>query len=148
MTLGQRLRKVGDLVDLEALVGLVDPPLARLQQSVQVHRPCVVVDVIGALPVGEELDALDQASWVSHDGIEVVGCVVVDEPEGYLDRLGVQEIAAGRQRDARHPAAGGREGAEAAWEELYVFSSYHVGCVRGAHLEIKRTDEFIVDGVW
>ena len=60
------------------------------------HRPCIVVDVIRALPVGEELDALDQASWVPHDGIKVVGGVVVDEPEGYLDRLRVQEIAAGR----------------------------------------------------
>ena len=78
VTFRQRLREVGDLVDLEALVGLVDPPLARFQQGVQVHRPCVVVDVIRALPVGEELDALDQASWVPHDGIEVVGCIVVD----------------------------------------------------------------------
>ena len=80
------------------------------------------------------------------DGIEVVGCIVVDEAEGYLDRLGVQEIAAGRQWDARHPAAGGREGAEAAWEELDVFSRYDIGRVAGAHLEIERTDEFIVDG--
>ena len=62
-----------------------------------------------ALPVGEELDALDQASWVPHNGTEVVGGVVVDEPEGYLDRLRVQEIASGRQRDPCHPAAGGRK---------------------------------------
>ena len=42
VALGQRLRKVGDLVDLEALVGLVDPPFARFQQrvSAQTLRSC------------------------------------------------------------------------------------------------------------
>ena len=101
------------------------------------HRPCVVIDVISALAVSKELDSLDQACWVPHDGAEVVRGVVVDEAESYLDAVGVQKVAACRQRDACHPAAGGREGAEAAWKELYVFSSYHVGRVRGAHLEMN-----------
>ena len=109
MPFRQRYREVGNLVDLKALVGLVDPPLARLQQCVQVHGPRVVVYVIRALPVGEELDALDQAGRVAHDGVEVVGRVVVHEAECYLDAVGVHKVAASRQRDPRHPAAGGRK---------------------------------------
>ena len=90
--LRQGVREAADLVDLEALVGLVDPPLARLQQCVQVHRSGVVVDVVCALTVGEKLNSLDQAGGVSHDGVKVVGAVVVDEAEGDLDALRIDEI--------------------------------------------------------
>ena len=37
MRLREGVGEAADFVDLEALVGLVDPPLARLQQCVQVH---------------------------------------------------------------------------------------------------------------
>eukprot|EP00439_Symbiodinium_sp_Y106_P078484 s2364_g17.t1 len=57
MRLGQRLGEASYVVDFKALVGLVDPPLARLQQRVQVHASAVVVDVVRALAVGEELDS-------------------------------------------------------------------------------------------
>ena len=82
-----------------------------------------------------------------HDGVEVVGRVVVHEAEGNLDRIGVQPIATGRQRDARHPAAGRREGAETAWVELNIFSRYDIGRVARPHLIIKRADQLIVHGV-
>ena len=147
MPFRQRYRKVGNLVDLEALVGLVDPPLARLQQGVQVHGPRVVVDVVRALPVGEELDALDQAGRMSHDGVEVVGRVVVHEAEGYLDAVGVQKVAACRQRNACHPAAGRREGAETARVELNIFSRYDIGRVASTHFVVQRADQLIVHGV-
>ena len=58
VVLGQRRREVGDLVDLEAFVGLVDPVFPRLEQRVHVDRAGVIVDIVGALAVGEELDAL------------------------------------------------------------------------------------------
>ena len=58
MRLRQGVGEAADFVDLEALVGLVDPPLARLQQCVQAHRSGVVVDVVRALAVGEKLNSL------------------------------------------------------------------------------------------
>ena len=58
MRLGQRLGEASHVVDFKALVSLVDPPLARLQQRVQVHTSAVIVDVVRALAVGEELDSL------------------------------------------------------------------------------------------
>ena len=140
-------RKVRNLVDLETLVGLVDPPLARLQQRVQVHGSCVVVDVSGSLPISKQLGALDQACWVPHDRVEVVGRIIVHKAESYLDRVGVQPIASSRQRNARHPAGGRRKSAETAWEELDVFSRYDVGRVASAHLVVQRADQLIVDGV-
>ena len=61
---------------------------------VQVHRSGVVVDVVctRVLAVGEKLNSLDQAGGVSHDGVKVVGAVVVDEAEGDLDALRIDEI--------------------------------------------------------
>ena len=52
----------------------------------------VVVDVVRALAVGEKLNSLDQAGGVSHDWVKVVGAVVVDEAEGDLDALRIDEI--------------------------------------------------------
>ena len=79
------------VVDFEALVGLVDPPFARLQR-VQVHGSRVVVDVVRALAVGEKLDSLDQAGRVPHDGVKVVGGIVVDEAKSHLDALRIDEV--------------------------------------------------------
>ena len=136
MTFRQRSRKVRNLVDLEALVGLVDPPFARLQERVQVHRPRIVVDVVASLTVSKKLDSLDQARWVAHDRVEIIRRIVVHEAESYLDRVGVQPVAASRQRNARHPACGRRESAETARVELDVFSCYDVGRVARPHLII------------
>ena len=36
------------------------------------------------------LDSLDQACWVAHERVEVVGGIVVDKAEGYLDALEVR----------------------------------------------------------
>ena len=136
MPFRQRNREVGNLVDLKALVGLVDPPLLGLQKRVQVHRPRIVVDVISALAVGKQLDALDQARRVPHDGVEVVGRIIVHEAEGNLDRVGVQPVAASRQRNARHPGGRGGESAETARVELDIFPRYDVRRVARAHLVV------------
>ena len=40
----------------------------------------------------KKLNSLDQAGGVSHDGVKVVGAVVVDEAEGDLDALRIDEI--------------------------------------------------------
>ena len=85
MRLRQCVGKAADVVDFEALVGLIDPPFAWLQQRVQVHGSGVVVDVVCPLAVGEKLDSLDQAGGVPHDWVVVVGVIVVDEAKGYLD---------------------------------------------------------------
>ena len=111
------------------------------------HGPRVVVYVIRALPVGEELNALDQAGRVAHDGVEVVGRVVVHEAEGHLDAVGVQKVAACRQRDACHPAAGRREGAETARVKLNIFSRYDIRRVASTHFVVQRADQLIVHGV-
>ena len=147
VTLGQGLGKAADVVDLEALVGLVDPPLARLQQRVQVHGSAVVVDVVCALAVGEKLDSFDQAGGVSHDGVKVVGGVVVDEAESYLDAFGVDKIRARRQGNANNSRGRGRDGAEGAWEILRIFARHHVGCVGRAHLVVQALHELVIDGV-
>ena len=147
MPFWQGLWKVGNLVDLEAFVGLIDPPFLGLQQAVQVHGSSVVVDVISSLAVCKQLNPFDQARRVPHDGVEIVGRIVVHEAEGNLDRVGVQPIASSRQRNARHPAGRRRESAETTWEELHVFSRYDVGRVASAHLVVQRADELIVDSV-
>ena len=147
MTLGQGLGKAADVVDLEPLVGLIDPPFAWLQQRVQVHGSAVVVDVVCSLAIGEKLDSFDQAGRVAHDGVVVVGGVVVDEAKGYLDALRVDKIRARSQGHANNSRCRGRDGAEGAWEILRIFARYHVGCVRCARLVVQALHEFIVDGV-
>ena len=138
MTFRQRSRKVRNLVDLEALVGLVDPPFARLQQRVQVHRPRVIINIVASLSISKKLDSLDQARWVAHDGVEIIRRIVAHEAEGYLDRVGVQPVASGRQRNARHPACGRRESAETARVKLNILPRYDVGRVASAHFESKE----------
>ena len=101
------------------------------------HGSCVVVDVIGSLAMSKQLNPLDQARWMAHDGVEIVRGIVVDEAKGYFDAVGVQPVAARSQRDSRHSAAGGCESAETAWEELDVFSCYDVGRVARAHFVVQ-----------
>ena len=85
MRLRQGLGKAADVVDLEAFVGLIDPLLPPpLQQCVQVHRSAVIVDVVRSLAVGEKLDSFDEAGGVPHDGMKVVGGIVVDKAETTL----------------------------------------------------------------
>ena len=145
--LGQRLGEASNVVDFKAFVGLVDPPLARLQQRVQVHASAVIVDVVRALAVGEELDSLDQAGGMPHDGVEVVGGVAVDEAESHLDALGVDEIGARGQGHANHARRRGRDGAEGAREVLHILAGDHVGRVGGAHLVVEALHELVIDGV-
>ena len=57
------------------------------------------------------------------------------------------KIGARRQGYADNSRSRGRDGAEGAWEILYILARYHVGCVRGAHLVVQALHEFIVDGV-
>ena len=82
------------------------------QQGVQVHTAGVLTDFIDPLPVSKQLDSLDQACWVAHERVEVVGGIVVDEAEGYLDALGVDEIGAGGQGNAGHAGSCGRDRAQ------------------------------------
>ena len=65
--------------ELKVSVGLVDPPLGAASIAVQVH------DVIASLSVSEQLDPLDQARRVPHDG--VVRGIVVHKAEGHLDQV-------------------------------------------------------------
>ena len=52
------------------------------------HGAPVVVDVVAALAVGEDLDALDEAGGVGRGRGQRVGAVRVPDAEGDLDGLG------------------------------------------------------------
>ena len=67
------------------------------------HGAAVVVDVVAALAVGEDLDALDEAGGVGRGRGQRVGAVRVPDAEGDLDGLGVDEGRAAGQRDAADP---------------------------------------------
>ena len=81
---GHVLPRVGQQVDLgarvvvhfvETLHGLVAVVLSALQQVVHGHGAAVVVDVVAALAVGEDLDALDEAGGVGRGRGQWVGAV-------------------------------------------------------------------------
>ena len=78
------------------------------------HGAAVVVDVVAALAVGEDLGALDEAGGVGRGRGQRVGAVRVPDAEGDLDRLGVDEGRATGQRDAADPG----ERAQRAWEVI------------------------------
>ena len=80
---------------VETLHGLVAVVLSALQQVVRGHGAAVVVDVVAALAVGEDLDALDEAGGVGRGRGQRVGAVRVPDAEGDLDGLGVDEGRAG-----------------------------------------------------
>ena len=65
----------------------VGPPIFVLQKAVHEARPPVVVHVFDPLPVGEELDALDEAAGVRRAAEHVGGAVRVPEGEGELHAL-------------------------------------------------------------
>ena len=69
---------------LHSLVAVV---LSALQQVVHGHGAAVVVDVVAALAVGEDLDALDEAGGVGRGRGQRVA-VRVPDAEGDLDRRG------------------------------------------------------------
>ena len=73
----------------ETLHGLVAVVLSALQQVMHGHGAAVVVDVVAALAVGEDLDG---RGWV--------GAVRVPDAEGDLDGLGFDEGRAAGQREA------------------------------------------------
>ena len=64
------------------------------------HGAAVVVDVVAALTVGEDLDALDEAGWVRSGRRKRVGGVSVSDSEGDFDRLRIDKGRATSQRDA------------------------------------------------
>ena len=105
---------------VETLHGLVAVVLSALQQVVRGHGAAVVVDVVAALAVGEDLDALDEAGGVGRGRGQRVGAVRVPDAEGDLDGLGVDEGRAAGQRDAADPRGCGGEGAQRAGEVLRV----------------------------
>ena len=95
---------------LEAPLMIV--PFLWLQEGVQEAAPPVLADVIRPLAIRVELHPLDEAAGLQGAGEQVAGGVVVPDPEGNLHTFGINEIHTAGQRDARHPAGGGREGAQ------------------------------------
>ena len=106
------MRRAGDagvVHFVETLHGLVAVVLPALQQVMHGHGAAVVVDVVAALAVGEDLDALDKAGGVGRGWGQRVGAVRVPDAEGDLDGLGVDEGRAAGQRDAADPRGCGGE---------------------------------------
>ena len=79
-------------------------------------RTAVVADVLDALAVGKELDALDEARRVGGAAEHVAGAVRVAEGKRELNGLGIDEIASRRQRNAADPR--GRSGSKRTTESL------------------------------
>ena len=129
---------------VEALHGLVLVVLAALQQVMHGHGAAVVVFVVAALPVGEDLDPLDEAGGVRSGRRQRVGGVRVSDSEGDLDRLGVDEQGAARQRNAADPRGGGGEGAQRAGEILHVVACGHVVGVAGFQLVVQALHQLIL----
>ena len=122
---------------VETLHGLVAVVLSALQQVVHGHGAAVVVDVVAALAVGEDLDALDEAGGVGRGRGQRVGAVRVPDAEGDLDGLGVDEGRAACQRDAEDPRGCGGEGTQRAGEVLHVMPRRHVAGVACFQLVVQ-----------
>ena len=129
---------------VEALHGLVLVVLAALQQVVRGHGAAVVVNVVAALAVGEDLDPLNETGWVRSGRRQRVGGVRVSDSEGDLDRLGVDEQGAAGQRNAADPRGGGGEGAQQAGEILHVVPYGHVVGVAGFQLVVQALHQLIL----
>ena len=69
---------------VEALHGLVAVVLSALQQVMRGHGAAVVVDVVAALAVGKDLDALDEAGGVGRGRGQRVGAVRVPGASGSM----------------------------------------------------------------
>ena len=126
---------------VETLHGLVAVVLSALQQVMHGH---VVVDVVAALAVGEDLDALDEAGGVGRGRGQRVGAVRVPDAEGDLDGLGVDEGRAAGQRDAADPRGCGGEGAQRAGEVLHVMPRRHVAGVACFQLVVQALHQLIL----
>ena len=125
---------------VETLHGLVAVVLSALQQVMHGHGAAVVVDVVAALAVGEDLDALDEAGGVGRGWGQRVGGVRVPDAEGDLDGLGNEGRAAG-QRDAADPRG---EGAQRAGEVLHVMPRRHVAGVACFQLVAQALHQLIL----
>ena len=140
------VHRAGDagVVDfVETLHSLVAVVLSALQQ-VHGHGAAVVVDVVAALTVGEDLDALDEAGWVRSGRRKWVGGVSVSDSEGDFDRLRIDKGRATSQRDAADLRCGGGEGAQGAGKVLHVVSRCHVAGVAGLQLVVQALHQFIL----
>ena len=129
---------------VETLHGLVAVVLSALQQVMRGHGAAVVVDVVAALAVGEDLDALDEAGGVGRGRGQRVGAVRVPDAEGDLDGLGVDEGRAAGQRDAADPRGCGGEGAQRAGEVLRVMPRRHVAGVACFQLVVQSLHQLIL----
>ena len=129
---------------VEALHGLVLVVLAALQQVMHGHGAAVVVNVVAALAVGEDLDPLDETGGVRSGRRQRVGGVRVSDAEGDLDGLGVDEGRAAGQRDAADPRGGGGEGAQRAGKILHVVPCGHVVGVAGFQLVVQALHQLIL----
>ena len=130
---------------VETLHGFVAVVLSALQQVVHGHGAAVVVDVVAALAVGEDLDALDEAGGVGRGRGQRVGAVRVPDAEGDLDGLGVDEGRAAGQRDAADPRGCGGEGAQRAGEVLlHVMPRRHVAGVACFQLVVQALRQLIL----
>ena len=121
---------------VETLHGLVAVVLSALQQVMHGHGAAVVVDVVAALAVGEDLDALDEAGGVGRGRGQRVGAVRVPDAEGDLDGLGVDE---GRAADAADPGSWGSTARHAAPSRSWccLFSACSPGSA-SAHPGLRR----------
>ena len=125
-------------------LGLVAVVLSALQQVVHGHGAAVVVDVVAALAVGEDLGALDEAGGIGRGRSQRVGAVRVPDAEGDLDGIGVDEGRAAGQRDAADPRGCGGEGAQRAGEVLHVMPCRHVACVTCFQLVVQALHQLIL----
>ena len=124
---------------VETLHSLVAVVLSALQQVMHGHGATVVGNVVAALTVGEDLDALDEAGWVRSGRRKWVGGVSVSDSEGDFDRLRIDKGRATTQRDAADLRCGGGEGAQGAGKVLHVVSRCHVAGVAGQNLTKPKT---------
>ena len=129
---------------VEALHGLVLVVLAALQPVMHGYGAAVVVYVVAAVAVGEDLDPLDETGGVRSGRRQRVGGVRVSDSEGDLDRLGVDERGAACQRNAADPRGGGGEGAQRAGEILHVVACGHVVGVAGFQLVVQALHQLIL----
>ena len=75
----------GSLTSSKPSIALLRLYLSALQQVMHGHGAAVVVDVVAALTVGEDLGALDEAGWVRSGRRKWVGGVSVSD-SGSQDR--------------------------------------------------------------
>ena len=86
---------------VETLHGLVAVVLSALQQVMRGHGTAVLVDVVAALAVGEDLEVLDEAGGVGCGWGQRVGAVRVPDAEGDLDGLGDVPLVSGMRQTER-----------------------------------------------